>query len=326
MRPIDELTKPCMTTSLDEILNSDVDCVVECIGGLEPAHTYVKEALNHHKNVISSNKKMLVHFLKELVQLSNDNNVSLLFSAACGGGIPWLPELNNISVTDELNSFMGVMNGTSNYILDSMYKNDVDFNVALKKAQELGYAEADPSDDIDGVDTANKTILSSVIGFNTYVDLNDVFVKGIRYYNKQDLDFVKKNNYKVVLLGKGVKNDDGSITLTVMPTFVKSGVFSNINDNYNCFESHSSNLGKLSFIGQGAGSLPTASNVVRDINLLNNPYRVNIKEIVKPNYDLNKAKYYIRNGNEITMTDLITINELKGMIKEDSFVAEVIDD
>ena len=340
MRDIDELTLSNMTKNLDQILNDkEVDCVVECIGGIEPAHTYVVKALNCHKHVVSSNKKMLVKCFDELYRLAKENNVSLLFQAACGGGIPWIRELSYIKEMEEVKSFKGIMNGTSNYILDKMFKENLDFTIALKNAQELGYAESDPSDDIDGVDTANKVILSMITAFGYSFDLNELFIKGIRYFNKSDLDFAKSNDYKCVLLGKGIKDKDNYVPY-VIPSFVKKdSIFFNINDNYNCFKLDSDNLNNLLFIGQGAGSLPTASNVIRDILTVYNPYPINYKGNIKPDYDSYKANFYVRTCNKIDtslikekinentyITNKISINELKKIINKNDFVGEIEND
>ncbi|MDO4500845.1 MAG: homoserine dehydrogenase [Erysipelotrichaceae bacterium] len=324
MREGKELSKKTMTTKIDEILNSDVDCVVECMGGDRPAYDYVLAALKNKKHVVSANKKMLVKHFRELVETAKSEGVSLLFSAACGGGIPWIKELSSIAKADEAYSYEGIMNGTSNYILDKMYKEGTDFAVALKGAQELGYAEADPSDDIDGVDTANKVILSAGVAFNKCFNLEDVFVKGIRYFNLDDLKYVKDNDYRCVLKGKGIKEND-KYHLSVMPTFVKrSDIFANINDNYNCFRLMSKNLSNLVFIGQGAGSLPTASNIIRDIKTLDCPMTVELNEDKKPDYEERKAVYYIRGtADKGYITKPISINELRSIIKEDDFVAEV---
>lgn len=341
MRDIDELTLPNMTKSLDEILNDrEVDCVVECIGGIEPAHTYVAKALKCHKHVVSSNKKMLVKCFDELYKLAKENNVSLLFQAACGGGIPWIRELSYIKEIETVKSIKGIMNGTSNYILDKIFKENLDFSLALKNAQELGYAESNPSDDIDGIDTANKVVLSMITAFGYGFELNDLFIKGIRYFNKKDLDFANNNEYKCVLLGKGIKDNDNYIPY-VIPSFVKknSSIFSNINDNYNCFKVDSDNLNNLLFIGQGAGSLPTASNVVRDILTVNNPYPIDYKGIKKPDYDSYKTNFYIRTCNKIGtsiikekldedsyITNKISLNVLKDIINENDFVGEIEND
>ncbi|MBR0461182.1 MAG: homoserine dehydrogenase [Erysipelotrichaceae bacterium] len=340
MRDIDELTKANMTSSLDDIISDDdLDCIVECIGGDEPAHSYVHKALEKGKNVVTSNKKMLVKHFKELLSLAKEKGVVLLFSAACGGGIPWIKELSSIAHEEEVYSFKGIMNGTSNYILDRMYKEGLDFSVALKNAQELGYAEADPSDDIDGVDTANKVILSAGTAFRRCFKLEECFVKGIRHFSLEDLNFAKENGLKAVLLGKGRKSDDG-YCLSVMPTFVKKdSVLGNIADNYNCFILDSKNLSNLVFIGQGAGSLPTASNVIRDVLSIKNSYEVELEKDESSDYENNRGIYYIRSDKEkderyidrrisdkAFISKPMSIKELSSLLNEGDFVGETEND
>ena len=337
MRDIDELTLPNMTKDLNIILNDpNVNCVVECIGGDRPAYDYVKEAILKGKHVVSSNKKMLVNHFKELYRLANKNNVHLLFSSACGGGIPWLKNLAYIKENESILGFKGIMNGTSNYILDKIFSDGLAFNAALKKAQELGYAEQDPSDDIDGIDTANKTILSMIIAYRAGFDLKDVFIKGISNISEKEYQFALNNNYRLVLLGKGLKKGNKYI-LYVIPTFVnKNSQFFNIKNNYNCFSLYTDNLKNLSFVGQGAGSLPTAQNVINDILDLNNPYKYEFNGTEKPDYSLIKSNFYIRTKNKIStnlikrkigdniyVTKKTNIIDLKKLINKNDFVGEI---
>jgi len=340
MRDIDELTKANMTSDLNKILNdNELNCVVECIGGDEPAFTYVKKTLEKGINVVSSNKKMIAKHYSELIALANKNHVSFLFSSACGGAIPFLPTLSNVKSSDDLKGFEGIINGTSNYILNKMYYENIGFNEALKKAQELGYAESDPSDDIDGIDTLNKTVLALGVGFNVLVKPEDVFVKGIRNYNLADLKFIKEKDYHACLLAKASKVDN-KYFVRVMPSFVKEdNPFYSIRANYNCLVIKADNLGTLSLIGQGAGSLHTASNVIRDIQMLNNPYLVNLEKEIKPNDEEYFGYYYLRTckkinveyiqedlGNNTYITKKISLNVLREIVGEQDFVGEIIDD
>ncbi|MBR3227899.1 MAG: homoserine dehydrogenase [Erysipelotrichaceae bacterium] len=340
MRDCDELFKDSMTADYDEILaDGELDCIVECIGGDEPAHTYVLKALERGINVVSSNKKMLVKHLKELFEKAEENKAVLLFSAACGGGIPWLRELSYVRDNEEVCSFRGIMNGTSNYILDQMDRKGLDFADVLREAQKLGYAEADPSDDIDGVDTANKVILSSAVAFRRYFRLEDVFVRGIRHLQKEDLEYAKKNGYRIVLLGKGMKKDE-RYHLSVMPAFVpKDTILGSVHDNYNCFTLDSADLRNMVFIGQGAGSLPTASNVIRDIRTLERPYMTRPEEEERPDNGLLKNAYYLRTDRDIGqeyidrklssgayLTKKISIEELQEICGENDFTGVFEDD
>ena len=323
-----------ISDDIDEIINDkEVDTIVECIGGDDIPFEYCKKAILNKKNVVSSNKKMLVKYLKELNELAISNNVSLLYSGACGGGIPILHEIKRIASIDEITQIKGIMNGTSNYILDKMFSEDVSFKDTLKKAQELGYAEKDPSDDIDGIDSANKLILACLLAYKKAYKLDDVFVKGIRNIDIKDIKFFKSHDYKCVLLAS-TKNG----CLKVVPTIFKHSIFSNIHLNNNCFMIHGRDLGPQYFIGQGAGSLPTASNVIRDIKDINNRFNIKIDDYDYPNYLNECAKYYIRinhiekqyvdsiiNDNTY-ITKPINIETLKKIINDEDFICEVSDD
>ena len=325
-----------LTEDINEIVNDkEVDVVVECIGGNNPAFDYASLALKNKKKFISANKKMLVTYLKEINDLAIQNNSPLLYSSACGGGIPILSEIKKMESCDTVLEVDGIMNGTSNYILDRMYNEDLEFKDVLKSAQDLGYAEKDPSDDINGVDTANKVILASLLGFNKAFKLNDVFVLGIKNINKKDVFYFKKEGYKCVLLGSAIKEDD-KYMLKVVPTILKDNIFSNIRLNNNCFMLRSKNLNKLYLIGQGAGSLPTAANVLKDI-LSNDNYVKKIDDFSLCDYNILPCAYYIRGSvfeeyvdkridEDSYITKKISINILKNIIKDDDFVCEVRDD
>lgn len=338
VRNKDKIVKENMTDDINIILNSDVDVIVECLTGIEPAYAYVSNAILKGKHVVSANKKMLVNKFKELNDLATLNNVSLLYSASCGGGIPWLANLNNVSNIDEILSFKGIMNGTSNYILDRLDKEDSDLDCVLKDAQDLGYAEKDPSDDIDGIDTANKTVLSAIISFKKEFKLEDVYIKGIRNISKEDIKYFKTKGYKCVLLGKGVKRED-KYKLSVLPTLFKEGTFKSINSNNNCFSLEGKDLGIQYYIGQGAGSLPTASNIIRDLNLINTPYKVQTNEIGIIDLNIESNKYYLKTNKQIDeniidevisdntyITKNISLEELKNIVDDKDLLCEVNND
>ncbi len=323
-----------ITDNIDEIINDkEVDTIVECIGGDDIPFAYCSKAILNKKNVVTSNKKMMVKYLKELNDLAIDNDVSLLYSSACGGGIPILHEINRISKIDEIISIKGIMNGTSNFILDKMYKENSSFKDTLSKAQELGYAEKDPSDDIDGVDSANKLILACLLSIKKAYKLDEIFIKGIRYIDSRDINYFKENAYKVVLLASYKEG-----CLKVVPTAFKDSIFKSITKNNNCFMIEAKDLGCQYFIGQGAGSLPTASNVIRDLKDIDNSFSVKINEFNKVDYGKQLATYYIR-GSKLAKDDIhkvidedtyitkkISVDRLKKIVKEGDFVCEVIDD
>ena len=255
-----------MTVDIHDIVDDpEIDVVVECIGGDEPAFSYVKAALFNGKHVVTSNKKMLVNHLEELLELARTRGVSLKYEAACGGGIPWMSNLNRTKRIDDIESFRGIFNGTTNYILSKMSDEGSEFVVALKEAQDCGYAEFDPSDDIDGMDTAYKVVLSSCKGFGVLANVQDLDIYGIRHISAKDIAYACKHGYVCKLIGSGVKSES-SVSGTVIPTFIpKQNIFATIPANFNAIESDSKTLGKMTYVGQGAGSFPTAHAVVQDL-------------------------------------------------------------
>ena len=261
-----EMVEERMTRNIDDIiLDRDIQLVVECMGGKEPAHTFVKRALENGKNVVTSNKKMLASYGNELFALAHQKGVKLLYEASVGGGIPWMAELRRIRRIDEIESFEGIFNGTTNYIISRMEAEGCEFHEMLAQAQSLGYAERDPSDDIDGYDVAYKTALTCLAAFDCFVDPQDIPVSGIRNITKKDMNYANEHGFSIKLLGKGRKKD-GILQCSVMPCFVpKGGTFASVPLNYNAISSVSETLGRAVFTGQGAGSLPTAHAVVQDM-------------------------------------------------------------
>ncbi|MBR3348536.1 MAG: homoserine dehydrogenase, partial [Solobacterium sp.] len=190
-----ELTDPRCTLDFDEILNDpEITIIAECMGGLEPAHTFAKKALEKGKYVVTSNKKMLATFCEDLFETAVKNGVTVHYEASCGGGIPWMASLDRTRRVDDIDSFRGIFNGTTNYILERMKKEGKDFDEMLAEAQKLGYAERDPSDDIDGFDVKYKVSLSCVKAFDTLQDIDDITTFGIRNIRKEDLQYCADNN------------------------------------------------------------------------------------------------------------------------------------
>ena len=261
----DRLTDPRMTSHVDDIINDEsIDLVVECMGGIEPAHTFIASALAAGKHVVTSNKAVVAAHFGEFAELAEEHGVAFLIEASVGGGIPWIASIEKVRRIDEVTSFMGIMNGTTNYIMDSMRRDGLDFGIALGRAQELGYAERDPSADIDGIDVANKTIISACVAFD--VDCVREFpVTGIRTVSKRDLDLFASHGLMVKLFGRGVCKD-GKYAVAVEPVAVPlMSLEAAVPSNFNLVSLEGGTIGPLKFYGQGAGSLPTGNAIVQDV-------------------------------------------------------------
>lgn len=258
---------PEMTDDMNEILNDKAtDVVVEAIGGIEPAHEYILAALNHGKHVITANKAVIAIYLKEFTDAADANNVKFYFEASVGGGIPWIQGLEKALRIDNVNSISGIFNGTSNFILDQMSRNGESFMEVLKKAQQLGYAEADPSADIDGIDVANKLCISADIAYNIDIkDHKDLPIFGIRNITSADVKFFQQKGFAVKLIGR-TRQKGNKFDYVVEPAlFLDRTLEANTPDNYNLISLNGDTIGKLDFFGQGAGMLPTANAVIQDI-------------------------------------------------------------
>lgn len=320
-----DITDQRMTVNIHDIVDdSAIDVVVECIGGDEPAFSYVQAALFNGKHVVTSNKKMLVNHLGELLETARTRGVSLKYEAACGGGIPWMSNLDRTKRIDDIESFRGIFNGTTNYILSKMSDEGSEFAVALKEAQDCGYAEFDPSDDIDGMDTAYKVVLSSCKGFGILANIQDIDIYGIRYISAKDIAYACKHGYVCKLIGSGVKSDS-SVSGAVIPTFIpKQNIFATIPANFNAIESDSKTLGKMTYVGQGAGSYPTAHAVVQDLIdlVLHQDTEVSFGVSVCVDNKSRVSSFYVRSVNLDRMEEVIEerIDEDTCITKRMSFV------
>lgn len=261
----DRLSDPRMTSSFDEILaDGEVELVVECMGGVEPAHTYIMAALAAGKHVVTSNKAVVAAHFAQFASAAQASGVGLYIEAAVGGGIPWIAGIEKARRVDEVTSFSGIMNGTTNYIVDAMRKQGAEFDDVLAEAQRLGYAERDPSADIDGIDVANKTIISASVAFDVACE-KDLPVTGIRTLTKADLGLFAAHGRTVKLLGRGVREGE-RYAVAVEPVAVSvESLEANVPGNFNLVTLDATTVGELKFYGQGAGSLPTGNAIVQDV-------------------------------------------------------------
>lgn len=250
----------------DTIVNDpDVDIVVEVMGGVHPAYEYAKAALLAGKSVCTSNKALVAEYGPELIRIAREKNLNFLFEASVGGGIPIIrPILNSLTV-DTIHHITGILNGTTNFILTKMFEEGSTYEETLKEAQALGYAEADPTADVDGFDAARKIAILSSLIYGKNVDFNDITTEGIRNITDIDMKYAKALGKKIKLLGI-TYNLDGKIYSEVAPHMIdKKHMLYMVDDVMNGIETHGNLLGDTMFYGAGAGKLPTASAVVSDI-------------------------------------------------------------
>ena len=254
-----------VTHDFEDILKDDsIDTVVEAIGGLHPAREYVRAAIMAGKNVVTANKAMVAEFFDELLPLAEVKGVHFRCTAAVGGGIGWLSELERVRRCETVRFVGGIMNGTCNYILDAMTRLGMTYQEALSQAQSLGYAEADPTTDVDGIDTWHKLIISSNVAFGVSLDISGIPAAGIRFITAADVENFRSHGYICKLVSTG-KNQGGIYSAYVQPTLFLTGApEAAVPTNYNLITLEGNTSGRQSFLGQGAGRYPTAYNVVQD--------------------------------------------------------------
>lgn len=260
-----ELTSPLMCDDMEVILNDPkVDIVVEVLGGMEPAHSYIMGALQAGKHVVSANKAVIAKYMKEFHDCAHQHGVKFLYEASCGGGIPWIRSLEKAKRIDRIHQIQGIFNGTTNYILDHMLKDGVEFDAILRKAQELGYAEKDPSADIDGFDIQNKLKISASLAFDCDI-LQNFPTFGIRNIRKEDIDYYTSQKRTVKLMAVARQKEDRYCCVVEPVLFAQESVEASIPENFNIASLQGTTIGDLKFYGQGAGKLPTANAIVQDI-------------------------------------------------------------
>lgn len=256
---------PRTVTDVQEILNDgSIDTVVEVMGGIHPAFEFVSAALKAGKNVVTANKALVAAYYKELLQLAEENGVTFRCTAAVGGGIPWLVNLARCRRVDRILNLWGIMNGTTNYILSSMTAKDVDFAEVLKEAQALGYAEADPTADIDGHDIRRKLAISVGVAYDAAVNENEIPTFGIRHIQACDIQAFRSLGRTCKLVAFGENTDSGVAAYVEPSLFTPDRLETAVGSNFNLISYESENAGVQSYYGQGAGRFPTAYNVVND--------------------------------------------------------------
>ncbi|MFP3254253.1 MAG: homoserine dehydrogenase, partial [Hydrogenobaculum sp.] len=284
-------------SSLKELLDRS-DIVVELIGGVGFAKELIEKAIENKKHVVSANKHLIAIHGKEIFEKAKEHNVSIEFEASVGGGIPIIKALKEGLVANKINYIHGILNGTTNYILTSMLDEGKSFEEALKEAKALGYAEQDPTFDIEGIDAAHKIAILSSIAYGGYIDFNDIYIEGISNIDLLDVELGKELGYTIKLLAIA-KAIDGELEVRVHPTFINhQEQLAKVSGVYNAILIDGDFVGKSMLYGKGAGSKPTASAVVSDIiDIAKNTQKrfqaFNTDKSLKLNKNFN-TRYYIR--------------------------------
>ncbi|MBR4847133.1 MAG: homoserine dehydrogenase, partial [Phascolarctobacterium sp.] len=265
------------TANADDILEDpEIDIVVELLGRENPAKDFIAKAFKNGKSVVTANKDVLAKYGAELFPLAEAAKRDFMFEASVAGGIPILQTMKTSLAANKFSSIMGIVNGTTNYMLTKMSQEHMDYDEVLKEAQAMGYAESDPTADVGGLDAARKAVILASIAFNTRVSLDDVQIEGIQNIGIQDINYAEKLGYVIKLLAIAKNDPENGISICVRPTMLpKSHPLASVNDVFNAIFVTGDALGEAMFMGRGAGRYPTASAVCGDIidaarNLLHN--------------------------------------------------------
>lgn len=247
------------------IRDPEIDVIVEVMGGIDQTKSYILEALERGKHVVTANKDLMALHGSEILAKAQEKQCDVFYEASVAGGIPIIRTLIEGFSSDRIVKIMGIVNGTTNYILSKMSQEGVSYQDVLKEAQELGYAESDPTSDVEGLDAARKMAILGTLGFRTNVDLSDVEVQGISSITREDIAYAKNLGYEMKLLGIASSQND-HITINVQPTMVKqTHPLASVNGVFNAVFVHGEAVGETMFYGAGAGELPTATSIVADL-------------------------------------------------------------
>lgn len=281
-----------LTTDTNDVLGDpDIDVIVEVMGGIEQARAHILQALAAKKHVVTANKDLMALYGIELLNAAADNNCDLLFEASVAGGIPIIRSLVDGLASDRITKMIGIVNGTTNYMLTRMFKHHLSYDDVLQEAQEKGFAEADPSADVDGLDAARKMAILSTLGFSANVELEDVNVEGITALTNADMENSQRFGYVIKLLGLA-KRENGKIEVSVQPTLIPAKhPLESVNGEYNAVYVYGEAVGETMFYGPGAGQLPTATAVVADVIAASKNMRLGVSgKSFTPSYHEKKLK------------------------------------
>lgn len=250
----------------DILLDEEIDIVIELMGGIHPSREYMLQALSAGKHVITANKDVVAQFGRDMFDAAEKHDVDFMFEASVGGGIPIIRPLKHCLTANKITEVIGIVNGTTNYMLTKMTQEGLDYDTVLAEAQSLGYAESDPTADVEGLDAARKAAILSSIAFNTRVSLDDVSVEGITKITPADIEYAKELGYVIKLLAIAKDSPENGVDVRVHPAFLpKEHPLAAVNDVFNAVFIKGNAVGEVMFYGRGAGSRPTASAVIADV-------------------------------------------------------------
>ncbi|WFA08420.1 homoserine dehydrogenase [Tissierella sp. Yu-01] len=294
-----KLEPDVLTSCFEEILkDKEIDIIIEVTGDVELSYKYITESLNSGKHVVTANKAVVSKYFEELSALAEEKNLAFLYEASVGGGIPVLKSLKEALALNKISQVLGILNGTCNYILTRMVDEGKNYDEVLKIAQKLGYAEADPTADVEGHDTLRKLRILGTLVLQGEIKEEDILLGGISAINSNDINLFKMMNSTIKLVAEAKIYEEG-YTAVVLPTIVKnSNYFANVNMAFNSVAFEGNNVGQLKFYGSGAGKLPTANAVLSDVlDIVMDTYRkgnpLGNRELVNMNSKI-KEEFYLR--------------------------------
>ena len=317
-----DFDKNILITDYNKIINDpEVDIVIELIGGETLAKTIILDAFRAKKNVVTANKALIAKHGVELFQVAKENNVAFLFEAAVGGGIPIITPLIESLVANTVTEIQGIMNGTSNYILTRMKEDKLEFSEALALASSKGYAEADPSYDVDGIDAGHKINILASLAYGGSIKFKDMYLNGIRDISSIDIFAASELGYTIKLIASSKLISDDEAEISVEPTFVKNDeILAKVDDVFNAIETEGSYTGKTLFYGRGAGMDPTASAVVADA------VKIGTDSVIMTDYFFNPTKIFKVLDNKTIKADFyIRVSDDFNIEKSPFEISEKVD-
>ena len=299
-----DISKEILTDNIDDIINDEsIKIVVELVGGRDEAKQYMIRAMKAKKHIVTANKLVIANWGEELFKIADEENVLFYYEASVAGGIPIIREINESLTANRIQQIIGIINGTTNYVLSKMTIEGLSFEQALKEAQEKGYAEADPTSDVEGYDAVYKLAIMASLSFGTKVDHDCIYREGISKISAVDIEYAKKFGYTIKLLAIA-KEENNKLELRVHPTLIPSShPMANVNDAFNAILIKGNAVGELMLYGQGAGDMPTGSAVVGDIiSILRNNVKPSELKALNDDADFkeikesgeNESEFYIR--------------------------------